>query len=149
LILPALEGIKEFTFRRDLPGYPMLDFLRGALFYVLSVGVVAAVFYALYRFVPSDKIDNQRAIISALWATALWEIAKQAFGLYVTNFATLHRIYGAYLLIVISALWIYYSSLVFIVAAEIGQLYSERATTRWARLSAYFAKRRFGKISKI
>lgn len=145
LILPALEGVKEFTFRRDLPGYQVLEILRGALFYAVTLALVFSVFYALYRFVPSARIDKTRAFVSALCATALWELSKQAFGFYITHFFTLERIYGAYLLLVVSALWIYCSSLVFILSAEIGQLYSERKTTRWVRLKAYFAKRKFGK----
>jgi len=40
--------------------------------------------------------------------------------------ATLNRIYGTYALIVVVAFWIYYSSILFLVGAEIGQLYRER-----------------------
>ena len=64
--------------------------------------------------------------VSALWATLLWELAKQLFGLYVSYSANLSRVYGAYVFIVAVILWLYYSSVVVIVGAEIGQLYIDR-----------------------
>ena len=36
------------------------------------------------------------------------------------------KIYGTYVLFVVVAFWIYYSSIVFIIGAEIGKLYSDR-----------------------
>jgi uncharacterized BrkB/YihY/UPF0761 family membrane protein len=48
------------------------------------------------------------------------------FGFYITHFASIERIYGAYVLVVLLAVWIYYSSIIFILGAEIGQLYRER-----------------------
>jgi membrane protein len=65
-------------------------------------------------------------LVSAIAATFFWEIARQLFGYYITNVATLNRIYGTYALLVIVAFWIYYSSILFLVGAEIGQLYRER-----------------------
>jgi len=40
------------------------------------------------------------------------------------------RVYGAYTLLIAVVFWIYYSAVVFIVGAEIGQLYRERARIR-------------------
>ncbi len=64
--------------------------------------------------------------VSALMATIFWEIARQIFGYYLAHAAALDRVYGAYLFLVAVVLWIYYSSLMFILGAEIGQLYRER-----------------------
>lgn len=144
LIMPALEGVKDITFRRDAPVWAALEIVRSGLFYVISLAFVYVVFYALYRFAPAVFTDHRRAAISALWATILWELAKQVFGYYITHFITLKQIYGAYLLLVAVALWLYYSSLVFIVAAEIAQLASERGVSRWAKLRAYLSQRKFG-----
>ena len=144
LIFPAVEAAQSVTARAGTPDWPALELLKGGLFYALSLALALGVFYLLYRFVPSRMIDHRRSLSSAVIATILWEIAKQGFGFYFTHFATVKRIYGAYALIVIAALWLYYTSLVFILSAEIAQLSAERGTSRWAKLRAYFAKRKFG-----
>ena len=68
--------------------------------------------------------------MGAFWAALLWEIAKQVFGFYLHNFSGLGKIYGAYALIVVVAFWVYYSSIVFIVGAEIARLYADRLYSR-------------------
>jgi membrane protein len=83
-------------------------------------------FSFLYYFVPYQKVGKKVIVVSAFWAAVLWSIAAEAFGYYISNIASINRIYGAYALAVVVIFWIYYSSLVFIVGAEIGQLYRER-----------------------
>jgi membrane protein len=83
-------------------------------------------FFGFYSFIPYAKIGRKIPAVSALWATIFWEIAKYLFGYYLYNVASLDKIYGTYALVVVLAFWIYYSSVLFIVGAEIGQLYRER-----------------------
>ncbi|MFQ5608326.1 MAG: YhjD/YihY/BrkB family envelope integrity protein, partial [Candidatus Zixiibacteriota bacterium] len=109
-----------------------------------SLAAVFGVFYVLYRYIPSHITDRHTAMISALASTILWEVARQVFGFYISEFATLRRVYGAYIFFVVVALWIYYSSLVFIIGAEIGQLSRQRGKSRWARIRKYFAAKSYG-----
>jgi membrane protein len=99
-------------------------------FSILSFLIIFTLFLILYYTVPVTKLPKKATMISALWAAVLWEAAKQAFGYYIYNFGTLGKIYGTYALIVVVAFWIYYSSVVFIIGAEIGQLYTERWKNR-------------------
>ncbi len=96
------------------------------IFSLLSLFLIFIVFSVLYFTVPLRKLGRKATFMSALWAALLWEAAKQLFGYYLYNFAAFNRIYGAYALVVVVAFWIYYSSVVFIVGAEIGHLYFER-----------------------
>ncbi len=96
------------------------------IFTLLSLLLIFTVFSVLYFTVPLRKLGRKATFMSALWAAVLWEAAKQLFGYYLYNFAAFNRIYGAYALVVVVAFWIYYSSVVFIVGAEIGHLYFER-----------------------
>jgi len=66
------------------------------------------------------------AALSSFLATTLWVVAVQLFGFYITNFHTLGKIYGTYILMIVLAFWIYYSSAIFIVGAEVGDLYWQR-----------------------
>ena len=93
---------------------------------LLSLFLIFIVFEILYLAVPLKKIGKKATLISALWAAILWEAAKQLFGIYLYNYAAWGKIYGAYALIVVVAFWIYFSSAVFIIGAEIGRLYYER-----------------------
>ena len=80
----------------------------------------------MYFAVPQTNLPKRVVFISALSAAVLWEIAKQLFSLYLANVVSIRRIYGTYALLVVTAFWIYYSSIVFIIGAEIGQLSRER-----------------------
>jgi len=125
-ILPTLEIIKDSAYKIEFLSFFRLSAVQKSLFSILAFLIIFLLFFALYYFLPHEKLSKRAAIISAFWGAILWEIAKQAFGYYITNLSSLGRIYGAYALIIVVAFWIYYSSLVFLLGAEIGQLYSER-----------------------
>ena len=75
---------------------------------------------------PIIKIRKRSVLIGAFWASILWVTAKIIFGLYLSTFTTFSRIYGAYAFVIVVAFWIYYTSAVFIVGAEVGKLFDER-----------------------
>ena len=89
---------------------------------LVGMGILWTVFFLTYHLVPYGRIPWRTSALSALWAALLWLLAQYLFGLYLEHFATLKRVYGAYLVLVAPVFWLYYSSLVFVVAAEIGQL---------------------------
>ncbi len=93
---------------------------------LISFSVIYFMFFILYFLIPDERPKRRVAAVSAFWAAILWEIAKEGFGYYIAHSVTLTRVYGTYIFIVALALWLYYSSLVFITGAEIGQLYRER-----------------------
>ncbi len=128
--LPLLEIVKDSANKIKFLEFFRLSFVQNISFRAISFAIVFIVFFTVYYLVPYKKLSKKTIAVSALWATLLWEIAKQAFGYYVTNFASLTRIYGTYVLLIVVVFWIYYSSITFILGAEIGQLYRER----WAQL---------------
>ena len=75
---------------------------------------------------PIIKIRKRSVLIGALWASILWVTAKIIFGVYLSTFTTFSRIYGAYAFVIVIAFWIYYTSAVFIIGAEVGKLFDER-----------------------
>lgn len=103
-----------------------LGFLKYFLLPFLSFLIMLGIFYFIYYVIPYKKIQKRILLVSAFWAAFLWEIAKQLFGFYLTYSANLSKIYGAYVFIVAVVFWLYYSSVVIIIGAEIGQLFSER-----------------------
>jgi membrane protein len=126
IIMPFIDLL-----RQKADSWEELSFLQSGIFghfvfSILSLLLIFVVFTILYFAVPSKKIGKKAILISSLWAAILWEAAKQLFGYYIYNFSALGRIYGTYALVVVVAFWIYYSSIVFIIGAEIGRLFYER-----------------------
>jgi membrane protein len=68
-----------------------------------------------------------------MWAAIFWVGAKILFGMYLSNFTTFSKIYGAYALGIVVAFWIYYTAAVFILGAEIGKLFDERISLKIER----------------
>ncbi len=104
----------------------LLSRLVPLLLSLFSFLLIAGLFFLIYYLIPYSKPPKRAVALSALWAGFLWMLAKEVFGYYVANSLTLSRIYGTYIFVVMVVLWIYYSSIIFIISAIIGQLYRER-----------------------
>jgi len=129
IFLPLIDILREVSHQ-----YGVFEFLQYGIFQkiftsLLSIVLIYALFSWLYKFVPTVKISKRGVRFGSLWAALLWEIAKQIFGFYIYNFATLGKIYGTYALVVVIAFWIYYTAVVFIVGAEMGKLFDDRNGT--------------------
>jgi membrane protein len=100
--------------------------LSGSLPVLVGFLFTWTMFLVLFRFLPYVRLSFDVLVVSATLSALLWEVAKYLFGLYITNFANFTRIYGALTILAGSALWLYYSSIVFLIGAIVGQLYRER-----------------------
>lgn len=126
LLLPLID-----IFRNVSEYIPFFNFLQYGVYQkfftlTLSLVIIYLLFFMLYKFAAVVRIRKRAASAGALWAAFLWVAAKQIFGFYIYNFGSLGKIYGAYVLIIVVAFWIYYSAIVFIIGAEIAKLYDER-----------------------
>jgi membrane protein len=82
--------------------------------------------FLAYRFIPFYGTTTRSSIISAIATTVLWKSAGFLFALYFATFKPFNKIYGAYAFILVAMLWVYFSSIVFILGGAIGGLYRER-----------------------
>jgi len=131
LSLPLLDFFSSFAQET-----PYLQFFNHPLFQrifssSISFVIMFFIFSLLYKFMPIIKIRKRSILLGALWAALMWVGAKVLFGLYLANFKTFSRIYGAYALGIVVAFWIYYSGVVFIIGAEIAKLFDERLDQRY------------------
>jgi membrane protein len=126
VLLPLIEVLRKFSeyvVELKFLQYPIFQTFFTTAF---SFIIVTAIFGVLYRYVPVVKIRRRAVFVGAVWAGVLWEGAKHIFGYYLYHFATYGKVYGAYALVIVVAFWIYYSSMVFIIGAEMGKLYHDR-----------------------
>jgi membrane protein len=128
-VLPFLSVGLEYARRLDILGVLETRFIQEFLLHIVTFVMTAFIYGLIYYTVPQTKPSKRLIIVSAVAAAVLWEIAKQAFAFYLGEAVIIKRIYGAYIFFVASAFWIYYSAIVFILGAEIGQLTIERRAT--------------------
>jgi len=130
VILPTVDILKNVIHKWAIVRFFQLSEFQHIFITVVSFLIIFVTFYVCYRFIPYAKLDRKVIAVSAFWAAVLWEMAKRLFGFYLYNVASLKRIYGTYSLVVVLAFWIYYAAVLFIFAAEIGQLYRERVALK-------------------
>jgi membrane protein len=100
--------------------------LMSKLFAVLMPLVLGLLlFFLIYKIIPYRKIDTKSALIGAVCASVMWEVAKLLFDIYVKNYANFQQIYGSFGTLVVMCFWIYYSAFIVLIGAEIGSNYEE------------------------
>jgi membrane protein len=76
-------------------------------------------FTLLYWLVPNVRVPFRYAIIGGIFATLLFEAAKQGFAWYTQTFPTYQTVYGALAAIPIFLVWLYLSWLVTLLGAQL------------------------------
>jgi membrane protein len=107
------------------------------LFFIVGVAINAAMFTVIYRFLPSPsaKVYWKQAAFAGVIIALLWEAAKQGFARYLENFGGnqgYDKVYGSLGGLIILILWVYYSSMILLLGAEIAKLYQDHQEQKGA-----------------
>ena len=121
LLLPILAAVLDVVLS------PLHSYMT-YIYELASLAIIFAVFLGLYWLVPDQQPRIKVLALGAFWAALLWKLAEWLFGYYLSHFASIWYLYGAYVLAVAVALWLYFAAIVFIVGAEIAQLCHEKRT---------------------
>jgi YihY family inner membrane protein len=97
---------------------------------MIAIASTFALFWFLYHFSPAKTLSHNGLLVAAGAATGLFQISKWAFGAYLEYAKSTTAIYGALSAAVFFLIWLYYSSFVFILAAEIGWSYDRNTLAR-------------------
>ncbi|MGH2359883.1 MAG: YihY/virulence factor BrkB family protein [bacterium] len=110
------------------------------LMYLAQVGLL----FWMYRAFPNTSVPPRAAAIATLAVTALWEVARWAFGAYLANFGLYGKLYGSLGVVVAALMWIYYSATIFVFGAEVAGYISEQegGERRGAREEPRFSEAR-------
>jgi len=125
-ILPIFEIVKDSAEKTELLQRFQLTGSQGLIYFAVSLFTIFILFFTLYNLIPNKRLGFKTPAVGAFWAALLWVAAKEIFGYYITNVASLKRIYGTYVLFAVVTFWLYYSSVIFLVGAQIAQLYRKR-----------------------
>lgn len=116
---------------RSIPFLNNLEFplrpLVALLFVLIGVAINATMFTLIYRFLPSPSsgVDWKEAAFAGAIVAVLWESAKLAFAFYLQKFAGYDKMYGSLGGLIALVFWIYYTSMILLLGAEIAKLYSD------------------------
>lgn len=98
-------------------------FVAHLLDIVVSFAFVTLLFAMIYKFVPDVKIQWKDVWIGAALTSILFTIGKFLIGLYLGS-SGVASAYGAAGSLITVLLWVFYSSLIFLVGAEFTQAYA-------------------------
>jgi membrane protein len=124
----GVQIIERLGIRADVMG--TVEYVLGRL---VAFTFVAAMFFALYKFLPNRKIRWQTALVAAVFTSTMFEVAKNLFTAYVAEFNPGSVYTGTLYALVIVVFWVYYAAMIFILGGEVGQVYELRRVRRLQR----------------
>jgi membrane protein len=96
------------------------------LSHAVSVAVFTLLFASLYKFVPDAKIGWKTVWVGGFIAAVLFAIGKFGLGLYLGR-GSYETSYGAAVGSFVALLvWVYYSSIIVLIGAEVTEVYARR-----------------------
>lgn len=109
----ALTALARFLKYR----FPVAEFAVQAIDLAISVVLISGMFAIMYKVLPDTPIRWRDVAVGALMATGLFEGGKYVIALYIgqTDVATSFGAAGA---LIVLLLWIFYSTLIFLLGAE-------------------------------
>ncbi|HEX8552048.1 MAG TPA: YihY/virulence factor BrkB family protein [Abditibacteriaceae bacterium] len=95
---------------------------------IVAFFLTTLMFWLIYRFVPNVSTRRRRRLIwgAALWGSLAWEAAKWIFTDVISAQSARYRsTYGGVASVVLTLLWIYFSSMILLLGAEAAAVYEE------------------------
>jgi membrane protein len=102
---------------------PFGDLILQVLTFLVSFGLVAVLFGAIYKILPDRNIEWHDVMIGAVVTAFLFTVGKSLVGVYIGS-STVASSYGAAGSLIVVLLWIYYSAQIFLLGAEFTKVYA-------------------------
>jgi len=150
----ALNEVFDTEENRSWPRAKLIDigmvFVAGALFLAIALASTnrgvwsqlaslvfsTALFYVIFKYLPSRRIYWRTGVVASLFCAISFEVAKRLYALYVAHFVTFDRVTSDANLIgfLLFILWIYYTSYVFLLGGEVAETYDLMRMRRQQRV---------------
>jgi len=108
---------------------PFGELIASTINTVVSFAMTAALFAAIYKLLPDRSLRWSDVVFGGLVTAALFTVGKSLIGWYL-GASTTASSYGAAGGLLITLLWVYYSSQIFLLGAEFTRAYSTRHGSR-------------------
>ncbi|MGF1669791.1 MAG: YihY/virulence factor BrkB family protein [Balneolaceae bacterium] len=100
----------------------LADFLTN----IVPIIFTFLLFYVIFRYISEKRIDPKTAIIATGVYTVLFEVAKYGISVYLEYALTAYRyFYQGYTILIIIAIWAFYSAALFVISAIIARAYRD------------------------
>lgn len=109
---------------------PELLYLWRLLSGPIALGIAILTFAFIYRFGPSRRMRGIPIFPGAMLAGFAWVGLSSLFRLYVTNFGNYNKVYGTVGAFIVLMLWLYMSSLVMLLGAQLNVVVGEKMLKR-------------------
>jgi membrane protein len=110
LLLVAALAISSYAFALPFIDAAEAQFsIKARVLSVLPFLLVWSALVAAYAVIPNRGVRLRHALLGALIAAVLFELAKRGFALYATRYASYQQVYGALAMVPIFIFWIYLS----------------------------------------
>ncbi|MBU3136920.1 YihY/virulence factor BrkB family protein [Clostridium gasigenes] len=105
-----------------VPFYKAMTIVWNILRYVIVVCMMIGIFASIYRFTPAKKIRWKQVLPGAIVSTIGWIVVSRGFSFYINNFSNYSRLYGSLGAVFVLMTWLYITSMILIVGAEINSV---------------------------
>jgi membrane protein len=113
-VMPLITTLKPY-----LPGIRIGRITAFIIRFIMPFIMLLFTLTAIYLILPKARIRLADAFSGALFTTTFLEIAKHIFTWYVLGVAQFGRIYGSLTAFIVFLLWMFYSSSLVLIGAEI------------------------------
>ncbi|MGL5380462.1 YihY/virulence factor BrkB family protein [Clostridium sp.] len=107
-----------------LPFEEVIGWLWNVSRYFLIVFIMVWIFAGIYRYTPAKKIRWREVVPGAIISTLGWIVVSVGFSYYINNIANYSRLYGGLGAVFVLMTWIYITSIILILGAEINSVIS-------------------------
>jgi len=124
LIIILLLGLStglSFLGNLDIPGIGVIQSILARLVTFL---LIAGIFLLLYKFIPNTNVRWSDIWRGALLGAVMFQLALFGFTVFLKYFASYNLIYGSLTSLIVILIWIYISSFILILCAEINTVYN-------------------------
>ncbi|MFW6232766.1 MAG: YihY/virulence factor BrkB family protein, partial [Bacteroidota bacterium] len=118
-VVPFVDFFQSFM-DQNFPE-PATNIISDLLLTILSFVTSFVLFYVIFRSVPNRKIHRRIRFVGTIMCVVLIEASRYVFVWYVGSVSNYGKFYGSFAVLVSMALWIYYSSMIILLSAEISK----------------------------
>jgi membrane protein len=138
-LVALVNGLLQYMPEMFLERLPLIEIISRVLAFLLTL----LMFWLIYRFLPNvEGARRNRLVFGAAFIAALgWEIAKVVFTRFMVNLDRYEATYGSVAGVVITMMWIYFSSLIILLGAVAAVAYEE-TKKQWPHVAPTLARKK-------